>query len=109
MDHFVMLHHQSLAGEHWDIMLETDSALTTWSIPPQCLNGLPFVCPAIRLPDHRKHYLNYEGELTGNRGTVCQIDAGTYERLSPEMFMLRGTNFCGKLTVKDEMMTFEPI
>ena len=105
---FVILHHQSPPDEHWDVMLETDTALMTWSIPPQCLGGLSFVCPAVRLPDHRKHYLDYEGEVTGNRGTVVRIDTGTYESLSPAMFILHGTNFCGKLTVKNETMTFEP-
>jgi len=88
-------------------MLETDSALTTWSIPPQ-FPGLPFACPATRLSDHRKHYLDYEGEITGNRGTVARIDAGTYEQLSPETHILRGTRFSGKLTVENETMTFAP-
>jgi len=108
MYRFVILHHQSPTGDHWDVMLETDSALTTWSIPPQSLTDLPFACPATRLPDHRKHYLDYEGEVPGNRGTVSHIDAGTYEQLSPEMFILHGTNFSGKLTVEGDKMMFEP-
>jgi len=108
MHRFVILYHQSPAGEHWDVMLETDSALTTWSIPPQCLSGASFVCPAIRLPDHRKHYLDYEGEVSGNRGTVSRIESGTYEPLSPEMFILHGAHFSGKLMVHDETMMFEP-
>ena len=88
-------------------MLETDSALITWSIPPQCPLGTSFVCSALRLPDHRKHYLDYEGEVTGNRGIVSRIDAGTYKQLSPEVFVLSGTKFTGKLTVENERMAFE--
>jgi hypothetical protein len=87
-------------------MLETDSALMTWSIQSQSPSGSSFVCPATRLPDHRKHYLDYEGEVTGNRGTVSRIDTGTYEQLTPEQFVLHGTNFAGKLVVQDHEMTF---
>ena len=83
-------------------MLEMDSALTTWSIPPQCSSGASFVCPATPLPAHRKHYLDYEGEISGNRGTVSRIDTGTYEQTSPETFMLYGTIFSGKLTLKKQ-------
>ena len=104
---FVLLHHQSPSGDHWDVMLETDSALTTWSIPPQSLSGTSFTCPATPLPAHRKHYLDYEGEITGNRGVVSRIDAGTYEQLSPDTFILHGTHFTGKLTLANGMMTFD--
>ena len=108
MYRFVILHHQSTMDEHWDVMLETDAALTTWSIPPQLPTGLSFACPAVQLPDHRKHYLDYEGEIVGNRGTVFRIDTGTYNQLSPEMYILYGTTFSGKLTAKNDEMTFEP-
>jgi len=104
---FVLLHHQSPAGEHWDVMLETDAALATWSIPPQCRTGTSFTCAATRLPDHRKHYLDYEGEISSNRGTVTRVDAGTHEQLSPEQFILHGTYFSGTLTMGDGSMTFE--
>jgi len=104
---FVILHHQSPTGDHWDVMLETDSALTTWSIPPQCPPGASFTCPATALPGHRKHYLDYEGEVSGNRGTVSRVDAGIYEQTSPDTFLLYGTHFTGKLTQENGMMTFE--
>ena len=70
--------------------------------------GASFACSATRLPDHRKHYLDYEGEISGNRGTVARIDAGTYEQLSPEVYVLHGANFSGTLTVEGGMMTFVP-
>jgi hypothetical protein len=107
MHRFVILHHQSPTDEHWDVMLETDAALTTWSVPPLLSIGSSFACPATRLPDHRKHYLDYEGEITGNRGTVARIDTGTYEQLSPEMYVLHGANFSGTLAVVDGKMVFE--
>ena len=108
MDRFVILYHQLSTGDHWDIMFEIDSALTTWSIPPQCFPGSPFVCPAVRLPDHRKHYLDYEGEVSGNRGIVSRIDIGIYKQLSQHQFILYGTIFYGRLTIETEKMTFEP-
>ena len=107
MHRFVILHHQSPTDEHWDVMLETDSALTTWSVPPLLSIGSSFACPATRLPDHRKHYLDYEGEITDHRGTVTRIDAGTYEPLSPGVYVLHGVNFSGTLVVADEMMVFK--
>ena len=106
MYRFVILHHQSPSGEHWDVMLETDGALTTWSIPPQCPSGTSFVCSATALPIHRKHYLDYEGEITGNRGTVTRVDAGIYKQLSPKTFVLHGVNFTGTLTLEGNTMTF---
>jgi hypothetical protein len=102
----VILLHQSPLGDHWDVMLETDTALTTWSIPPQSEIGESFVCSATRLPDHRKHYLDYEGEVTGNRGSVVRIETGIYEQQSPEQFVLYGTHFLGILTVQNDTMTF---
>ena len=104
---FVILHHQTATDAHWDVMLEMDSDLATWSIMPQCMPGLSFASPATRLFPHRKHYLDYEGDIAGNRGTVCRIDAGTYRQLSPEMFTLYGTHFVGTLTITNGNMTFE--
>jgi len=86
-------------------MLETDSALTTWSIPPQC-PGESFVCSATRLPGHRKEYLDYEGKVSGNRGVVSRIDAGVYEQLSAESFTLHGTLFMGKMIVENGNIMF---
>ena len=103
---FVILHHQSPSGEHWDVMLETDSVLKTWSIPPQSSSGASFVCAAAQLSPHRKHYLDYEGEVSGNRGTVHRVDAGTYEQRLPETFFLSGTRFIGTLTLENEIMKF---
>ena len=61
----------------------------------------------MRLPDHRKHYLDYEGEITDNRGTVFRIDNGTYLQLSHEIFILHGTKFSGRLTIENEKIMFE--
>jgi len=106
MYRFVILYHQSPTEDHWDVMLETDSALTTWSIPPQCSGGSSFACPATRLPDHRKHYLDYEGEIIDHRGIVSRVDTGTYESLSLATFILYGTHFSGRLTIEGKTMIY---
>jgi hypothetical protein len=107
LDRFVILHHQLLTGNHWDVMLEVDSALLTWSIPPQSPLGSSFVCQTTQLSAHRKNYLDFEGVISGNRGVVSRVDAGTYVQLTPETFILHGTLYIGTLTLKNGTMTFE--
>jgi len=34
---------------------------------------------ATALPDHRKEYLEYEGPVSGNRGSVKRVDQGKFE------------------------------
>ncbi|MDR3233698.1 MAG: hypothetical protein LBT46_08580 [Planctomycetaceae bacterium] len=75
---FVILLHRRADGEHWDVMLETESALDTWAIPPQKVDGSSFETFAEALPPHRKAYLDYEGDISGSRGSVRRIDTGTY-------------------------------
>lgn len=71
---YVILHHRTDSGEHWDLMLEHDGALLTWQLPSSELSTLPL--PARRIADHRLAYLEYEGPLSGNRGSVARVDSG---------------------------------
>jgi hypothetical protein len=72
---FVLLEHR-WEGVHWDFMLERGDALRTWAIDEPVVAGVDL--PARALPDHRKVYLEYEGEVSGNRGTVRRVDEGVY-------------------------------
>ncbi len=76
MPRYVILKHDSPRGLHWDLLLETAGLLCTWAIPwpPDTPDDLP----AQKLPDHRRIYLEYEGPISGNRGTVTRWDAGEY-------------------------------
>jgi hypothetical protein len=82
MPRFVLLYHQlpatSERPSHWDLMLErTDTGqLATWALEelPQPHRSIA----AARLVDHRADYLEYQGAVSNNRGTVRRIDAGTY-------------------------------
>ncbi len=79
---FVVLHHvfsggaQNGRADHFDLMLEQESRLATWAIDK--LPELGETVSAIRLPDHRKKYLDYEGPISGDRGSVKRMMAGTY-------------------------------
>jgi hypothetical protein len=75
MPRFVILEHDHPAL-HWDLMLEDGDVLRTWRLaaPPRPGENVP----AGRIADHRKAYLDYEGPVSGGRGTVSRWDAGTY-------------------------------
>lgn len=60
---------------HWDLLIEHGATLLSWRLlqPPRANHWLP----AERLPDHRRHYLNYEGPVSGGRGSVVRILCAT--------------------------------
>ena len=78
---FVVLHHEGIEEPHFDLMLETSpgSALATWRTP-----RWPIDQPTemLQLPEHRRNYLTYEGEVPGGRGRVRRVAAGNC-RISP--------------------------
>ena len=73
---FVILRHDSPRGEHFDFMLEAAGVLKTWALPRPPEIGVEMECEA--LADHRIEYLDYEGAVSGDRGTVTRWDCGTY-------------------------------
>lgn len=72
---------------HWDFLLEQGDVLRAWRLlrEPDTAGAIP----AEPLPDHRRIYLDYEGPVSGNRGTVRQWDAGTFDLLSDSADCLR--------------------
>ncbi|NLX99051.1 MAG: hypothetical protein GXY83_23160 [Rhodopirellula sp.] len=101
MPRFVVLEHDSSRGLHWDFMLEIGNTLATWSLPqpPDAGGDLR----AESLPDHRPLYLDYEGPVSKNRGTVTRWDRGTYEVMrrtrSEWIVLLAGTRLFGTATL----------
>lgn len=77
MPRFVILEHDH-PTLHWDFMLERDGALQTWRLPAPPSDE-PRTATAIG--DHRLAYLEYEGSVSGGRGTVIRWDSGTYDTL----------------------------
>ena len=94
MPRFVVLRHslptESERPTHWDWMFETNGALETWATEPlelpmdnidELLLTRPYSVRAQRLQDHRLAYLDYEGPVSENRGSVARILQGTYSCL----------------------------
>ena len=103
---FVILHHTSDAGEHWDLMLEHDQVLLTWQLPrePSDPGCLPLA--ARRIFDHPLRFLAYEGPLRRAPGRVRRVEAGEVElhQMSPGRvpFTLHGTRLRGSFELKNE-------
>lgn len=67
---------------HWDLFLETGKVLRAWRLLAEPLPGA--VVPAEPAADHRLMYLDYEGPVSGDRGTVTRWDAGAFEWVRDE-------------------------
>ena len=64
---------------HWDFLLEQGESCRTWRLMKA--PDTPDDILAEAIADHRLMYLDYEGPVSGERGTVTQWDAGTFEWL----------------------------
>ena len=75
---YVILWHDGVPEPHYDLMFETlpGSALATWRSPRWPIDS---PTPVTRLKDHRRAYLEFEGDLTGRRGRVDRAASGTCE------------------------------
>ena len=81
-DAFVILAHSGHGPTHYDLMLADGDSLATWQLPaPVAELPTGATVRARKLPDHRMAYLTYEGPVSGGRGHVTRLDAGTCERL----------------------------
>ncbi|MBL0926071.1 MAG: hypothetical protein IBJ11_00250 [Phycisphaerales bacterium] len=70
-------------GHHYDVLLSRlaepadpdQRVLMAWRIAAAVWKKGPFVreFEAERMPDHRAAYLEYEGEISGGRGTVRRV------------------------------------
>jgi hypothetical protein len=84
MPRFVLLRHEpgalEVRGVHWDFMIEQGGALRTWSLSEEPRPGQILRASAGR--DHRLAYLDYEGPLSGGRGSVARVDGGEYELIA---------------------------
>ena len=87
---YVLLRHECdniRGGSHWDLMLQRGNVLATWALevlpgdwrPSQEAAGKNNQVSAVRLPDHRLHYLDYEGPISGDRGSVQRVADGEFE------------------------------
>jgi hypothetical protein len=101
---FVILHHRFDDSEHWDLMIEHGEVLLTWQLLREPVDAARLPIPARRIGDHRKAYLEYEGPVSGGRGTVRRVDAGTVEieeqTRDQLRFRLAGSRLCGSFVLQ---------
>ena len=74
----VLLLHEGHGAAHIDLLLERDDGpLVTFRAPVSVTlllgDGVAAAFEAERLPDHRRVYLEYEGPVSSNRGTVRRV------------------------------------
>jgi hypothetical protein len=97
MPRYVILEHD-WPVRHWDLMLECGAVLRTWRLAAPPSQGQSASAEA--LGDHRPAYLDYEGPLSGGRGSVVRWDSGTFEWEADEpgrvVVRLAGERFKGK-------------
>lgn len=121
MPRYVILYHEmppdQSRASHYDLMLESGKLLRTWAVAdaPNSAGQLS----AELLNDHRQEFLDFEGEITGGRGTVKRWDEGEYqtkqESANSMAFTMNGSMLKGELKLRrDEgnssrwQMHFEP-
>jgi hypothetical protein len=100
MPRFVLLYHDCppdyVRASHWDLMLEAGDVLRTgalaalprsWGVWRERTAAQFPACAAVAggeeiaavaLGDHRRHYLEFEGEVSGGRGRVVRVARGEY-------------------------------
>lgn len=93
MPRFVILEHDHPIL-HWDLMLETGDVLRTWRLA-EAPTDTASVIAAEPLPDHRLAYLEYEGFVSGNRGSVKRWDSGTFEAMESNAWAFHGQRLIG--------------
>jgi hypothetical protein len=72
---YAILWHHDIDQPHFDLLVETHpgSDLATWRSPVWPIETLVVLQ---RLRDHRRIYLDYEGDLSNHRGRVERIGSG---------------------------------
>jgi len=75
--------------------------LKTWALPQPPEVGVEMACDP--LPDHRLAYLDYEGPIAGERGSVTRWDHGTcciIEQSDTQWIVeFRGEKLLGRVTL----------
>ena len=79
---FVVLRHTDRQGLHFDLMIDLGKLLATWKFPQPPESPAVHGLGCTRIGDHRRIYLDYEGPILGDRGSVSRHDYGECEILT---------------------------
>lgn len=101
MPRFVVLLHDWPAL-HWDFLVEAGETLRAWRLPSEPRAECD--SPAEPNVPHRLLYLDYEGPVSGGRGTVSRWDAGTCDWHADEPdcveLEVRGAKLRGRVVIR---------
>ena len=107
MPRFVILEHD-WPSRHWDFLLESGPVLRAWRVLAEPAVGV--TSPAEPNADHRLLYLDYEGPVSGGRGSVRQWDAGTFDWVSDSPgrveVSLNGQRLAGRVVIEGTSIRF---
>jgi hypothetical protein len=72
---FAVLHHTGVEPAHYDLLFELNETapLITFRMPRWPVVG---TLTGMKLRDHRRVYLSFEGSIPGERGQVMRVDEG---------------------------------
>ena len=95
---FVVLRHDGIPDPHFDLMFETSpgSSLVTWRSARWPIDR---ETPLVRIAEHRRSYLDYQGPVSGGRGQVHRVTTGFYR--------LQQTDALWRLTFRDLIASSE--
>ena len=100
MPRFAILSHD-YPVPHWDLFLEAGPSLRSWRLSAPLEPATSVAAEPV--PDHRLDYLDYEGPVSGGRGTVTRVDGGQFTWIedSPDRLVVNlfGNRFTGRLTL----------
>lgn len=98
MPRFAILEHD-WPSRHWDLLLEDGDALLAWRLLEEPRVGS--TVSAEKNADHRKIYLDYEGPISGHRGSVTRWNSGTFQWVERTIdaieVLVNGVKFVGRL------------
>jgi hypothetical protein len=98
---FVVLAHD-WPSPHWDFLVEREGELAAWRLLAEPRAGEDI--PAELNAPHRLFYLDYEGPVSGGRGSVSRWDAGACEWVSEDPdgaeIELRGEKLVGRAVLR---------
>lgn len=100
MPRFAVLSHDWPAP-HFDFLLEAGEVLRAWRLASPPVVGMNAAEANV---DHRKLYLDYEGDVSGGRGTVARWDAGSFEWVEDvpgrAVVQLSGSKLAGRVELR---------
>ena len=92
---YAVLFHQGKGADHFDLLLEGQSLCPTFQFDNKELDS------GLRIQDHRKKYLAFEGLISKEKGIVSIVELGTY-LFSKNLLVLVSAKYSHTLSLNKE-------